>query len=162
MLQHLSSGRLVWSALALLSLAATLASSHPMGPTASSDIAITIAANRSSVTPGQQITYKVTMTNLGPSNATSVDTVFHLPDQLVMVRMTCDRGISPDTPACEYGPLAAGSTVVSTLVAKRKPGTIGHAKTVSVAASVFFEEASEVDPNTSNNRASVMTWLVGR
>ncbi len=45
------------------------------------------------------------------------DVGFSLPDQLNLVSMTCDRGISPDTPFCEYSTLAAGETVVSTLVA---------------------------------------------
>jgi uncharacterized repeat protein (TIGR01451 family) len=150
------------SALLVLSVVPTMGSSKPLASAqTSSDIAIRMTANLATVRPGQQITYTVTMTNLGPGDATSVDTYFQLPDQLVMINMACDKGISPDTPACEYGPLAVGSSVVSTLVARPKPSRMGHSKSVTASAAVFFEEESEFDPNLANNMVSITTPVTG-
>src|SRR5712671_5363860 len=81
------------------------------------DISVTIVANQSKIKPGQNITYTITMTNLGPNDAIFVDVYHNLPNQLSLVSLTCDKGISPDTPACEYSTVASGETVVSTLVA---------------------------------------------
>jgi len=136
--------------------------------TSTSDISVTIVADQSKVKAGQTITYTATMTNLGPDDAFFVDVRFGLPDQLNLVSMTCDRGISPDTPFCEYSTLAAGETVVSTLVATPTPGTLTYDRKDTVTANVFFEVDCSFDPNCtfdpdlSNNSASLITKLIGK
>src|SRR5512142_2837759 len=83
---------------------------HAQGTQSTSDLSIQMAADRDKVRFGENITYTVTMTNLGPDDAVFADVRFELPDQLVLVSMTCDLGISPDTPACEYTSLPSGAT----------------------------------------------------
>jgi uncharacterized repeat protein (TIGR01451 family) len=133
-----------------------------------SDISITIVADQSKVKMGEDITYTVTATNLGPDDAIFVDVGFSLPDQLNLVSMTCDRGISPDTPFCEYSTLAAGETVVSTLVATPTLGSLIYDRKDTVTANIFFEidcsyDANcTFDPDLSNNSASLITKLIGK
>ena len=121
-----------------------------------------MTADQTTVRAGGLITYTVTMTNHGPDDAIFVDTGFQLPDQLVLVEVTCDLGISSDTPFCEYSNLPAGVTVVSKLVAKIKPVGISKVKKVTVTASIFFETENSVDPDLSNSSTSVTTSLVGK
>src|SRR5262245_16910350 len=111
--------RFIINLIGILPLIISLGSSQvAFAATATSDISLTLVAQR----VGHTITYTATMTNLGPDDAVAVDVGFTLPDQLRLVSMTCDLGISPDTPFCEYGSLNAGETVVSILVAKANPG----------------------------------------
>jgi len=136
--------------------------------TSTSDIAVTLVADQSHVKMGQTITYTATMTNLGPQDALFVDVGFSLPDQLNLVSMTCDRGISPDTPFCEYSTLAAGETVVSTLVATPTAGALTQPRKLTITANVFFEVDCSFDPNctldpdVSNNSSSLITNLTGK
>ena len=105
--------------------------------TATSDISLTLVADKEHVKMGQTVTYTATMTNLGPDDAIAVDVGFSLPDMLTLVSMTCDR-VSPDTPFCEYSTLAAGETVVSTLVATPTQGSLTQPRKLIVTAHVFF------------------------
>jgi len=126
------------------------------------DISVTIVANQSKIKLGQNITYTITMTNLGPDDAIFVDVYHNLPDQLSLVSLTCDKGISPDTPACEYSTLASGETVVSTLVATLNQNAQNREKYLITTATIAFETVDTVDPNSSNNSASVAIKLIGR
>ena len=126
-----------------------------------SDISITIVANRSQVKVGQNITYTARMKNLGPDDASSVDTSFIWPAQLNLVSMTCDQGISADTPSCEYNILKAGETVVSTFIATPNSATLSNdKKNVRVTAKVLFETTDTVDPHLRNNADSVSTTII--
>ena len=116
-----------------------------LAATATSDISIMLVADRSRVKVGQNITYIATMTNHGSDDAIFVDVGFSLPDQLNLVSITCDKGISPDTPFCEYSSLKAGETVVSTLVATPNPSASNRDRSVMTTASVSFE----IDCNSS-------------
>jgi uncharacterized repeat protein (TIGR01451 family) len=133
-----------------------------------SNISITIVTNQDKVKEGQLVTYTATMTNLGSDDAVFVDVGFALPDQLSLVSLTCDRGISPDTPFCEYSTLAAGETVVSILVATPTAGMQTHDRKVKLTANVFFEVDCSYDPNCtldqdlSNNSAALTTTLIGK
>jgi len=158
--------RFIMSIIGILPLILSLGTSQvALAAMATSDIALTLVAHRA----GETITYTVTMTNLGSDNANSVDTQFILPDQLRLVSMTCDRGISPDTPFCEYATLAAGETVVSILVAKPNLGAQKGNPNVTTTANVSFEVDCNYDPNNctfdpdmSNNSASVTMKLAGK
>jgi uncharacterized repeat protein (TIGR01451 family) len=136
--------------------------------TSTSDISLTLVADQSKVKVGQMITYTAIMTNHGPEDALFVDVAFGLPDQLNLVSMTCDKGISPDTPFCEYSTLAAGETVVSTLVATPNSSALTHDRKLTVTANVSFEVDCSFDPNctldpdTSNNSTSITTKLLGK
>ena len=157
--------RFIVSLIGILPLILSLATSQvALAATATSDISLTLTAHRT----GKTITYTATMTNLGPDDAVATDVGFALPDQLQLVSMTCDLGISPDTPFCEYGTLNAGETVVSVLVAKPLPGAQKGNPEFTTTASVFFEidcsfdPDCTFDPNLSNNSASVTMNLTGK
>lgn len=126
-----------------------------------SDLAIQITADRSIVKVGQEVTYTVRMTNLGPDNAWFNTVIFTLPDDLLLVSMTCDLGISADTPACEYWEQPVGTTLVTTLTATpnptTRPGTV-----VTTTAVAGFLDLGFVDPDLSNNAASLQVRIVGR
>jgi uncharacterized repeat protein (TIGR01451 family) len=128
----------------------------------SSDVSVTITADRDKVRLGQNVTYTVTATNLGPDAASFVDVVHGLSDQLAVVSLTCDRGISPDGPFCEYSSLDSGATVVSTLVATPRSDSQSHDRKATTSAHLSFETADTVDPNSSNNAASVTIKLIGK
>ncbi len=152
------------SLLGMLSLLATLGSAAPrnwQNTQAGTDVSLTVAADRSMLKNGQDVTYSIAMTNLGPDDATFVDVDIAIPDSLRVVSITCDLGISPDGPFCEYSSLPAGATVVSTLIATPQPSAT-RVRLLTVSASVLFENADAFDPDTNNNAASVQTKLIGR
>jgi uncharacterized repeat protein (TIGR01451 family) len=160
--------RLIVNIIGILPLILSLGTSKvAFAATATSDISITLVADQSKLKMGQTITYIATMTNLGPDDAIAVDVGTLLPDQLTVVSMTCDR-VSPDGPFCEYSTLVAGETVVATLVATPTPGALTHDRKLTVTANVFFEVDCSYDPNCtldpdlSNNSASVTTKLIGK
>ncbi len=152
----------LFSVLGILSFIATLGSA-PMRSAQTSqttnDILVTLSANQASLAPGGQITFTAVMKNLGPDDATFVDLAFNLPSQLKVVSMTCDLGISPDGPFCEYSSLPAGASVVSKLVATTLGAPL-HTKLIKTSASALFENAGILDPDLKNNTASVKTRLI--
>lgn len=127
-----------------------------------SDISIQMVADHNKVRMGEDVTYTVYMTNHGPDDATGVDVTFQMPDQLTMLSMTCDLGISADTPACEYNSLPAGVTLVSTMTATPNSAARTAGRRATVAAVASFEVTTEVDPDLSNNTASTKTKIIGR
>ena len=135
--------------------------------TATSDLSLTLVADQSKVKMGQTVTYTATMTNLGPDDAIDIAVAIFLPDQLDVASLTCD-GVSPDGTFCEYGTLAAGETVVETLVATPILGSLTKARKLTVTANVFlftdcsFDPHCTFDPDLSNNSASVTTKLIGK
>ncbi len=153
---------------ALLGIAAllvTLASSAPrnwQNTQLGSDVSLSMVADRSTLKMGQDVTYTATMTNLGPGDATFVDVAFAMPDSIQLLSITCDEGVSPDGPFCEYSSLPVGATVVSRLVATPRPGFAVRGRVLTASASVLFENASALDPNQANNMASVKVKLIGR
>lgn len=150
--------------LGILSLMATIASSAPVSLSQASqtinDISIKITADRDTVMSGQDVSYTVVATNLGPDDATFVDIALKLPDQLKIVSMTCDLGTSPDGTFCEYSSLPAGSRVTSILTATPNTGFPSHSGLVRTSATATFENPGTLDPNLRNNSGSVRTRLV--
>lgn len=136
-------------------------SGHALAASSTTDISVTIVADKSSVRPGEVITYTVTATNLGPDSANFVDVIHSLPDQLSLVSLTCAKGTSPDTPFCEYTVFESGETLVSTLVATPNAIAKNRVRNVTTIASIGFETTDTVDPNSNNNSASVMVRLIG-
>src|SRR6266487_1083952 len=154
--------RFLMSMIGILPLIISLGSSKvAFAATSTSDISVTLVADQSEIQPGQNITYTATMTNLGPDDASFVDVGFSLPDELSLVSMTCDLGISPDTPFCEYSSLKSGQTVVSIMVATPIADAPHGDRHLSVRAAISFEVNCSFDPNCTfdpelgNNVASV-------
>jgi uncharacterized repeat protein (TIGR01451 family) len=105
---------------------------------------------------GEVVTFTVVATNNGPDPG-EVDT--YVGDQLTSlapVRYTCDRGVSPDTPACEYGALDAGQSVTTILSAEV---TATGAKFARMTACV---QPWNVDSDPSNDCVTASIRIVGR
>ena len=127
------------------------------------DLSITIVPDKSRVKVGENITYTVTVTNLGPDAALSVGVTHGLADQLNFVSSTCDGAISADGPFCEYSILQPGQSAVSTLIATPNPSLQNHDRNALTAtATTAFQTTDTVDPNSGNNWASVTVRLIGR
>lgn len=158
--------RFIINIIGILPLILSLGTSRvAFAATATSDLSLTLIANRSKVKMGQTVTYTATMTNLGPDDAIDVAVSIQLPDQLKITSVTCDR-VSPDGQFCEYSTLAAGETVVEKLVAT--PSSFTKSKKLTVKAKISlltdcsFDPHCTFDPDLSNNSASVTTRLIGK
>jgi uncharacterized repeat protein (TIGR01451 family) len=126
-----------------------------------SNLSIAVVADRDKAKPGEMITYSVTITNLGPDVALSVGATNSLSDELNLVSLTCDRGVSPDGDFCEYASLDPGASVVTTYVATPVSNTMmpqSRYATCSFGASLL--DPDSVDPDLSNNNASISTRLI--
>jgi uncharacterized repeat protein (TIGR01451 family) len=115
----------------------------------SADLTITKTSSTPTFTPGQQVTYTITVQNLGPSAATSITVTDVLPAGATFVSAsgpdaTC---IGTTTVTCTIPTLANGASSVITLIVTAN-GTAPIANTASVAA------ASPADPTPLNNAAA--------
>lgn len=154
--------RLIISLIGILPLILSAANIQPVfASTSVSDISVKIFANRHTIRVGQNVTFTVKVTNLGPDPAPFVDVVHHLPDQLSVVSLTCDHGISPDGTFCEYSMIEPGETVISTLVATPNPSALPHKRYLVTKVTINFETADLVDPHLQNNSAAVTVHWVG-
>ena len=117
---------------------------------ASADLAITKTATPNPVVLGNNVTFTITLTNNGPSTATSVTTTDTLPANISFVSATLSQGTCTLPPAatlvCNIGTVNPGASVTATVVVTpTATGTL----TNSVSAT-----GTENDPNTVNNTAS--------
>lgn len=116
---------------------------------------------------GGEVTFTIVATNLGPDAADL--NVVEDPSQLYPGQFPpadfqlgteqCDFGISPDTPACEYGLVQPGETVKTVAVMTVKP-TAG--KYASNTACVFSWDVPISDPNPANNCVTMAVRIVGK
>jgi uncharacterized repeat protein (TIGR01451 family) len=122
-------------------------------PPRSADLTITKGASPDPVTAGNNVTYSIALTNLGPGAATDVTMTDVLPATVTLVSATPSQGSCSGaaTITCLLGVLANGGSATVTIVVKAtQAGTIGN--TASVAA-------NETDP-VSNNTAETTTRVV--
>jgi uncharacterized repeat protein (TIGR01451 family) len=121
------------------------------------DVSI-VKAGPSTKPAGFHITYKLTITNNGPSTANGVTVTDKLPAGLINASATTTKGtcavnsttVGP-TITCNLGPLTNGEVETVTIIAKTTvPGVITN--TASVSATTF-------DPNSSNNASSATTTI---
>jgi uncharacterized repeat protein (TIGR01451 family) len=114
------------------------------------DLQISKSAAPVTVVPGEQVTYSLTVTNQGPSEAAGVVVTDALPAGLNYVSGSTSQGTvahAGGTVTANLGVLAAGQTATVTIVASAEvPGEVTNS--ASVAASTH-------DPATANNTASV-------
>jgi uncharacterized repeat protein (TIGR01451 family) len=119
------------------------------------DLALVKTASPNPVKPGQQLTYTLTATNDGPSNATGVSIVDTLPANTSYYSAAGQSSatIVNQTLTLNVGNLAVGASSVITVVVVVGPsatGTITNTATVS---------GNQPDPNLANNTASVSTQV---
>lgn len=116
-------------------------------------VSITASAKHAKV--GDQVTFTIVATNNGPDAGDF--NVYFSSDQLHLVSMTCDFGISADTPACEYGTRQEGVTPVTTVVAEVM--ATGSKQAVATGCTVG---AVGADPNPGNDCADVSVKVIGK
>ena len=120
-----------------------------------SDLSITKSDSPDPVTPGSNLTYTLTATNSGPSDATGVVVTDTLPTGVTLVSATPSVGSCSGVVTCNLGTLANGDSatisIVVTVDAATACGTT-LTNTVSLVSNV-------PDPNSSNNTASADTLV---
>jgi uncharacterized repeat protein (TIGR01451 family) len=122
------------------------------------DLAVSMADSPDPVAQRGQVTYTVTVDNLGPGQATDSTLVDNLP-QATFVSASPSQGScahegkakSDGVLTCDLGTLEAGATAtVSVVVSPPRDGTITNTATV---------RAAQPDTNTANNAASETTTV---
>jgi Domain of unknown function DUF11 len=141
---------------AAIGLAVAAAASAEDIPTA--DLAIvshTASVKHAKV--GEEITFTIIATNNGPDAADF--SVMWSSDQLELVSETCDRGVSADTPSCEYGTVEPGVSLTTTVVARVLDTGSKHATSTAcmVQQPDFF-----IDPTPENNCGDATVKVVGK
>ncbi|RYF26173.1 MAG: DUF11 domain-containing protein [Flavobacteriales bacterium] len=111
-------------------------------PSAVSDLSITKTVNNATPTVGSNVTFTITATNNGPSNATGVSVTENIPTGYEVVSVTPSTG-SWTAPNWSIGNLANGASATLTIVAKVKATGV-YANTVTISG-------NETDPTPGNN-----------
>ena len=118
------------------------------------DLAITKVDNPDPITLGQDLTYTVTVSNDGPSDASGVIVTDELPAEVAFVSATPSQGDCTEANGsltCNLGTLPIEGTATVTLNVKTTaPGMISNAASVS---------GNETDPDASNNGVSESTTV---
>lgn len=115
---------------------------------ARADLMIVKTSNASTYKPSSLITYTVTVTNLGPSDAQAVLVTDNLPEikQAIYLSDTGGCTISGNTLSCVLGKMPAGTSKSFNIneTVKGARGNVSNTATVT---------SSTTDPNTTNNTA---------
>ncbi|MEU1944738.1 isopeptide-forming domain-containing fimbrial protein [Streptomyces sp. NPDC020125] len=112
------------------------------------DLTVTKAADATTVTVGQTVTYRITVHNSGPNQATGVTVTDQLPDGLTFLSADGTPGsYDPATGLWTVGDLADGATAALVLRAKAtETGRITNTATVT---------GNEKDPDPTNNTDTI-------
>lgn len=116
------------------------------------DLDVVKAADATTVTVGQTVTYRLTVHNAGPSPATGVTVVDRLPDGLVFLSAEASAGAHvPETGQWSVGELAVGAR--ATLVLRAKATRAARPTNTATVTAV------EKDPDPSDNTDSVVVCV---
>ena len=126
----------------------------------SADLELTKVADRKNVRIGDNITFMITVTNLGPDTATGVVFGDSIPDPLNLVSFTCGQGTIVGGSFCSVGTVESGVSVTAILVAT--PITNPARSERKFSNTAFISESATADPNSSNNSASVEVHIIGK
>jgi uncharacterized repeat protein (TIGR01451 family) len=129
--------------------------------TPQADLSLGGSVSPTSATAGVNLTYTLSLTNAGPSDAAGVTLTDAVPTNATFVSFTAPTGFTPTTPAVgESGMItatsptfASGATATFVLVVNVNPGAAGSS--VNTTATVA---ATTTDPKTDNN--SFLTMMV--
>ncbi len=130
--------------------------------TASADLSTTKTDSPDPITPGSNLTYTITVTNAGPSTASTVQLSDALPAGTTFVSLSSPGGWSCTTPAagangtitCNIATLAPGSAVF-TLIANVDPSTT----TGTVLSNTATASSTTSDPSTGNEADTELTTV---
>lgn len=123
-----------------------------VGPAA--DLALSLAGLPNPVVAGSNVTYKILVSNLGPSTASGVIVNSALPAEVAVLSTSATQGsgsISNRTLIWNLGTLSGGSEASITIVAATTTNGL-----LSSTASVL---ATQADPNPANNTASLLVTV---
>ncbi|GAA3169139.1 MULTISPECIES: isopeptide-forming domain-containing fimbrial protein [Streptomyces] len=115
------------------------------------DLTVTKAADATTVTVGQTVTYRITVRNTGPNDATGVTVTDQLPDGLTFLSADGTGAYDPATGVWRVGDLADGGA--TTLVLRAKATRAGRITNSATA------HANETDPDTANNTDTVLVCV---
>ncbi|MFD0590920.1 DUF6923 family protein [Paenibacillus sp. GCM10027627] len=126
----------------------------PVSPSA--DVSIIKLADPNPVTPGQTLTYTLSVTNAGPSDAQNITVVDAVPAQLSNVQVSIDGGViyHPWPGSISIPSLASGVTIE---VLIRGTVNLSASGTISNTA---IANSSTPDPNPTNNTSTIVTPVV--
>ncbi|WP_308343882.1 DUF11 domain-containing protein [Streptomyces sp. MK37H] len=91
---------------------------------------MTKPADTTTVTVGEMVTYRVTVRNTGPQQATGVTATDQLPAGLTFLSATASHGSYAAIGVWSVGDLAVGASATMTLQAKATTGAVANAATV--------------------------------
>lgn len=116
------------------------------------DIAVTQTASASTIATNSNVTFTITVTNKGPSNATALQLKDIVPAPLTFTSYTASTGIYDSTTGLWHiGPLASGASVTLYIVASSSSTTTPASSPATSTASLQY--VTQTDTNTSNNTA---------
>ena len=119
------------------------------------DLAIEKSDDIDPIVVGNELTYTVTVENLGPADANNVVVTDTLPDGMAFVSTNgcAEDSIDGGVPTCSLGGLPAGESVSYTITVTVDDDTQG---TITNTATV---DSTTPDPNTANNTANEDTTV---
>lgn len=119
------------------------------------DLRVEVVDSADPVTAGAQLTYTVTVTNLGPDTATGVVLSSILPAGTTLVSTTgCTESPAGGVPTCTIGSLASAASTQVTLLVTVSPGASG---TLVYQAAVDGSLFDPVAGNDSRNENTAVT-----
>jgi large repetitive protein len=120
------------------------------------DLSVSQTAVPSTTIVGEEISYRVTVTNLGPNSATGVVLTNSLPAGITLLSATVSRGTHTTSPGlirANFGNLTSGGTARLDFVARAiSPGTLTNRASVG---------SSDFDPDLANNVSTNLVTVTG-
>ena len=117
------------------------------------DLSLTKTAAPNPATPGDQVTYTLTVTNAGPSHATAVQVTDALPAGVTYQSDDCGGSASGGTWTWNVGSLSVGSTATCHLRVTVDPAATGSLDNTARVT------AGTPDPDATNNQVTQTTAL---
>ena len=116
---------------------------------AQADLAVTKISSPNPFVPGQEVTYTISVANLGPSDAQNVIVTDTLPDGFFPTGFTPANSCVVDTSTmtCNFATLPAGAAEVVTITGQTDPSATVLSNTVTATSDT-------TDPDESNNNDS--------
>lgn len=120
------------------------------------DISVTKTASPTSVNPGNVLTYRIAVSNAGPSSALNVRLTDIIPPQITGAEFSINNGVSfmPWTGSLALGTMTAGETIVILIRGTVSPDAVGSIVNTATVAS------DTPDPNPNNNTSTVVVVIL--